>query len=325
MTGVRAALRFLTLLRNSPSTQNLPPLSRSELVEVGRGYGCEFCWEELQRAFQIDWKMRAFRHGARGPQPELVQAYFDEMTPLLLEEFGTTYQAALAVVEGKTELRESHRFFARRAGVKPGMHILDAGCGLAGPAMEIAETYQGVTIEAVTLSPVQAQVAKQRVAERGLCQRVRVRQADYHELPYPDASFDMVLFLESMGYSPSSQLLFREVFRLLKGGGTIYLKEPFLRHAPVSADQSGEVQAVFQKYRYKMHTGDEVCAQLRAAGFTQLVYGDLSSQVSTKDFFETAMFASPGVMTKFGEAHWIDFRHLPVAYADITARRNSPK
>ena len=320
MTGVRAALRFLSLLRESPSTR---PLSPAELVDLGQSQGCEFCWADFQRAFQIDWKMRAFRHSASVPKPELVQAYFDEMTPLLLEQFGCTYQAGLAVVNGTTDLPASHRFFAERAGVRSGMRILDAGCGLAGPALEIAQTYPDVTIDAVTLSPVQAKAAKQQVDECGLSERVRVQRADYHKLPYADASFDLVLFLESMGYSPASPLLFREVYRVLKPAGTIYLKEPLLRHPPVNARQSAEVRAVFEKYRYKMHTGDEVCAQLQAAGFTQVTYCDLSGQVSTRDFFESAMFASPGAATEFGAAHWIDFQELPVAYADIKARKES--
>jgi cyclopropane-fatty-acyl-phospholipid synthase len=75
----------------------------------------------------------------------------------------------------------------RKLALKPGMRLLDVGCGWGGMAMHAAEHY-GVSVVAVTLSEQQAEWGKKAVAERGL--DVDLRYGDYRDVG--DSGFDAV-------------------------------------------------------------------------------------------------------------------------------------
>ena len=69
----------------------------------------------------------------------------------------------------------------RKLGLVPGMRLLDVGCGWGGMAMHAARNY-GVRAVGVTLSLEQAELARRRVADAGLADRVEIRLADYREV-----------------------------------------------------------------------------------------------------------------------------------------------
>ncbi|MGB8652704.1 MAG: class I SAM-dependent methyltransferase [Mycobacteriales bacterium] len=77
----------------------------------------------------------------------------------------------------------------RKLDLKPGMRLLDVGCGWGGMAMHAAEHY-GVEVVAVTLSRQQAEWGRKAVAERGLSDRVDIRFSDYRDVP--ESGFDAV-------------------------------------------------------------------------------------------------------------------------------------
>ncbi len=69
----------------------------------------------------------------------------------------------------------------RKLNLVPGMRLLDVGCGWGGMAMHAARNY-GVRAVGVTLSREQAVLARRRVADAGLADRVEIRMADYREV-----------------------------------------------------------------------------------------------------------------------------------------------
>lgn len=78
---------------------------------------------------------------------------------------------------------------ARKLALRPGMRLLDVGCGWGGFVRHAAREY-GVTAVGVTVSRRQAQWARDRVAEEGLTDRVEIRVQDYREIS--DGPFDAV-------------------------------------------------------------------------------------------------------------------------------------
>jgi cyclopropane-fatty-acyl-phospholipid synthase len=65
--------------------------------------------------------------------------------------------------------------------LKEGERVLDVGCGWGAFVIHAAREY-GVEAVGITLSPPQAQLARRRIAEAGLSDRVEVRVADYRDL-----------------------------------------------------------------------------------------------------------------------------------------------
>ena len=77
----------------------------------------------------------------------------------------------------------------RKLGLRPGIRLLDVGCGWGSLALHAARRY-GADVVGITLSDEQATLARQRVAEAGLDGRIAIRVQDYREVD--DGPFDAV-------------------------------------------------------------------------------------------------------------------------------------
>ena len=103
-----------------------------------------------------------------------------------------TYSCAVFTVPTATleEAQTSkHDLVARKLGLKPGMRVLDVGCGWGGFLVHAASTY-GVSGVGITLSEPQADVAEKRIAEAGLAGQVEIRVQDYRDVG--DGPFDAI-------------------------------------------------------------------------------------------------------------------------------------
>jgi cyclopropane-fatty-acyl-phospholipid synthase len=102
------------------------------------------------------------------------------------------YTCACYPTEDATlEQAQFHKFdlVARKIGLKPGMRLLDVGCGWGGMVMHAAREY-GVKALGVTLSKQQAEWAQKAIAEAGLSEMAEVRHLDYRDVSEGD--FDAV-------------------------------------------------------------------------------------------------------------------------------------
>ena len=70
-----------------------------------------------------------------------------------------------------------HRL-AHLMGLKPGMKVLDVGCGVGGPAREIAK-FIGCEIVGITINQKQVDVARHLTEEAGLSNKVTFTQGDF--------------------------------------------------------------------------------------------------------------------------------------------------
>jgi cyclopropane-fatty-acyl-phospholipid synthase len=77
----------------------------------------------------------------------------------------------------------------RKLGLAPGSRLLDVGCGWGSMAIHAAQHY-GATVVGITLSEEQARMARKRVAEAGLTEKVDIRVQDYRAVD--DGPFDAI-------------------------------------------------------------------------------------------------------------------------------------
>jgi len=84
-----------------------------------------------------------------------------------------------------------HELISRKLGLgeRPGMRLLDIGCGWGSMALHAA-TRHGAEVVGVTISAEQAAAARERVAAADLSDRVEIRLQDYRDLS--GESFDAV-------------------------------------------------------------------------------------------------------------------------------------
>lgn len=150
-----------------------------------------------------------------------VKRYYEELTQGYIEGFGEVFQGSRPA---STE--ELLDYITQAARLEDGLSVLDAGCGVCGPAIGFAQRRK-LTIEAITLSSVQVEEAKKRIQSKGLEHQVKVRQGDFHQLAklYPQSSFDRILFLESLCHAEDYHRVLEQAMQILKPGGFVYIKD----------------------------------------------------------------------------------------------------
>jgi cyclopropane-fatty-acyl-phospholipid synthase len=111
---------------------------------------------------------------------------------------------------------------ARKLELKPGDRVLDVGCGWGGFPLWAA-TKHGANVVGITLSPPQAERARQRAEEAGVADRVEIRVMDYRDLASTGEKFDAIAsigMVEHVG-SANIDVYAQTLAGLLDSGGKL--------------------------------------------------------------------------------------------------------
>jgi SAM-dependent methyltransferase len=156
-------------------------------------------------------------------------------------------------------------------GLEAGQRTLDAGCGVAAPAIHFARHAQ-VHVDAITISKAQHDAARRLVAAAKLDDRIRVVHGDYHKLAdyFEPGTYDVVYFLESFGHSRDKRRLVETCWEMLKPGGTLYIKDLF-RRVPLRPDHAAtidrEIRKIDEAYHYEVGDLNAVLDAVRGQGY----------------------------------------------------------
>ena len=200
-------------------------------------------------------------------QPQDVRSFYNEHNDSFLKVYGDVIQAFRT-----TDVTKYLDHTINSAGITDGTRLLDAGCGVAGPATYFAQKLPGLKVECVTVSDVQAKAAAEKVQEKGLTDRVNITHADYHTLHevFEKESFDQVVFLESFGHSTQKERLLRSAWDVLKPGGSLYIKDLFLRigHSDELQEKINmEAEKINKAYHYQINDLGEMVDMVRKIGY----------------------------------------------------------
>jgi len=150
---------------------------------------------------------------------ELVDSYYDLATSFYEWGWGSCFHFAdrRSGESFHESLRRHEYYLASRLNVRPGDAVLDCGCGIGGPARNIAR-FTRAKISAITINAGQVERAKQLCLDQGLEDLVKPIQGDFMALPFPDASFDAVYAIEATCHAPDRSKCYSEILRVLKPG-----------------------------------------------------------------------------------------------------------
>ena len=101
-----------------------------------------------------------------------------------------------------------------------GKRILDIGCGIGGPAFEMARTH-GAEVVGIDLEAPLIARAEAAAAELGLADTCTFKVVEAGPLDFPDQSFDIVLSSGAFTQIADKSGIFGESFRVLKPGGFV--------------------------------------------------------------------------------------------------------
>jgi sarcosine/dimethylglycine N-methyltransferase len=178
----------------------------------------------------------------------------------MLEDFHSLGRLATAALIELAQIGESDR-------------VLDAGAGIGGTARLIAGE-RGARVTAVDLTPEYCEVARWLNDAVGLGDLIEVRAADVNELPFDDASFDVVVSQHVQMNIADKRRLYAEARRVLAPGGRLALWDVTAGsggalHLPVPWATSPE--------QSHLVTSDGLAELLGEAGFTKTHWNDLTA------------------------------------------------
>jgi SAM-dependent methyltransferase len=139
-------------------------------------------------------------------------------------------------------MRASGEDLVRQAGIRPGMKVLDLGCGdgtTAIPAAKLGAHVTGVDIAANLVA-----AARRRASHAGLSATCQFVEGDACDLRIENKSFDLVLSIFGAMFAPRPFDVAREMVRVTRPGGRIIMGN-WLPNDPTLVAQVLKVSAAY--------------------------------------------------------------------------------
>ena len=145
----------------------------------------------------------------------------DEGEPLLASATWLDSQGAL-----ESRVRYFLDLAAAGGGDVAGSRVLDAGCG-SGIALAVYALAGAAGADGLELDPerLRAVDALRESLDPDVGARIAAEAGDVATMPYPDATFDLVLSHEAVGTYLEPDAFCREAVRVLRPGGTVVIAE----------------------------------------------------------------------------------------------------
>lgn len=168
------------------------------------------------------------------------------------------YRKMAAVEDTMWYYRALHRHVARslaRGGMPAGARVLDAGCGTGGLLRHLRAVQPGWTLTGVDLDELACALARERTD-------AEVVQGSIVALPFGAGTFDGITSCDVVCQVTDPAQALRELFRVLRPGGTLVLTMPAYQWMFSYHDR--------EVGNLRRYTRGEVAALLARAGFVVL-------------------------------------------------------
>jgi len=114
-------------------------------------------------------------------------------------------------------ISDAGELIVERAGIEPGMDVLDVACGTGNATIPAARA--GARVTGLDFAPALLEIARERCADAMV--EIDFLEGDAQELPFEDASFDRVVSVFGHMFAPDHRRTADEMKRVLRPGGAI--------------------------------------------------------------------------------------------------------
>jgi len=277
-------------------------LSAAEKLNLLRALGGpKVLWPRIPpppQEVRVNRRWLAGRRHSRGRDASAISHHYDVSNTFYEWVLGPSMAytcACYPTSDATLEQAQAVKFdmVARKLALKPGMRLLDVGCGWGGMVMHAAREY-GVKALGVTLSAQQAAWAQVAIKERGLSDLAEVRHLDYRDVSETD--FDAVSSIGLSEHIGKAQLpgYFAFLYGKLVPGGRL------LNHCITRPNNTGpsHVSTGFI-YRYVFPDGE-----LEGPGYLMSLMHDAGFEVRHSENLREHYAKTLAAWCKNLDAHW---------------------
>ncbi|KAL2062077.1 hypothetical protein VTL71DRAFT_6343 [Oculimacula yallundae] len=251
---------------------------------------------------------------------KLNEAYYDFITDHYQGGWGNKFHFC-GYFRGESwdmaQARHEHHL-ALSMGMGPKMKVLDIGCGVGGPAREMAK-FTGCEVTGVTINDLHVERSNELNKEMGMQDQVRMVKGNFVDLPFEEGGFDQAYATEALCCAPDMLKAYQEAYRVLKPGGKLGMLDWVL------TDRYDDGNEKHRKIRNEIERGGAVphlttvkahIDALEKAGFEMIVENDRATDKSNPIGWWTTLDGQ-----KYDGMTWVDkfycFMLTPPAYNTV--------
>ena len=180
--------------------------------------------------YNLDWANEDEMVAALGPNyskrvGDCLQSYYSVLNHLCsLGDVEKMYIPPL--MDKKVSVRDNQLLIeeeiAQDVGLRPGMRVLDLGCGRGRVAAHMT-SHSGAQVVGLNIDANQLAQAREFNAQCGFSNEFVEHDQNVLPLPFADASFDAFYEIQALSLCKDPAALFREVYRVLRPGAKFLL------------------------------------------------------------------------------------------------------
>lgn len=171
--------------------------------------------------------------------------------------------------------RRTVDYMASKLTLNENARVLDVGAGYGGAARFLAKTF-GCQVVALNLSEVENQRNRELTEQQGLSDLIDVVDGSFEDIPYDDATFDVVWSQDAILHSGDRKQVLSEIHRVLKSGGTFVFTDPMQNdNCP-----DGVLQPILDRIHLEtLGSPNFYQDTAKALGFSEVTYEDHAEQL----------------------------------------------
>ncbi|KAF2649369.1 sterol 24-C-methyltransferase [Lophiostoma macrostomum CBS 122681] len=249
---------------------------------------------------------------------KLANDFYDNSTDFYLEGWGQSFHFC-RYPRGREPMPQAmarhEHYMAHCLQLSSSMTVLDVGCGIGGPAKEIA-TFAGCKVVGLNNNEYQLQKGREIAKVEGVGEDVvELVKGDFMDMPFSDNTFDAVYAVEATVHAPSLVSAYAEIFRVLKPGGLFGVYEWVMmadKFDPSNTDHvalrygmergngiacirtSTEAQDAMKKAGFAIEVAEDLAAYQDALPWWYFCAGDTKYAQGLADWGRIARMTAPG-------------------------------
>ncbi|KAI8576342.1 hypothetical protein K450DRAFT_257288 [Umbelopsis ramanniana AG] len=232
-------------------------------------------WKKPENETEEDEKKRLDSY------TQLTNTYYNLATDFYEYGWGTSFHFSRFYPgeEFNKAIARHEHYLAFKMNIKSNYRVLDVGCGVGGPAREIAH-FTGAHITGLNNNDYQIARAFHYAKKEGLEHQTNFIKGNFMEMPFEEAQYDAVYAIEATVHAPKFEGVYGEIFRVLKPGGAFGCYEWCM------TDDYDETNADHHRIAHGIEIGNGIpkmrriaeCLQaLRNVGFEIEIHQDLAN------------------------------------------------